>query len=553
MKKYLAYITVCAAIFAVGCTDFGEENQLTLPDAPLVAISNVVAEEAGNSITFTVAPAGTAGYYSWVVVESELTDSTISADRVLKLLEAGKANGLINYADKQSATITVENLTPFTVYQIYAVAASPDGVVSAVQNTHIRTLDDGSKPTPEAVAVADTTVTLTFHEPLRLGSGKVFVSYFAKNTLSGANPLVVAPGYEDYNPQNIVIQASALSINGNALVIKLPAAPAGAYASITYEAGAVTDLQGNLSSAFTAKADTLVNGAPARGITVHLANKTWALHSEFEELNPDTVATFAEWEDLIIPAYPDEGIAVAKKVATIVPTVIYHEPGKTTIVEVTSWGRVSGIPAFLLPEEPARGATVDLVVPAGAYEDVYGNTSKALTVEGNYLYSYGYTLADIVGTYDIAVTSYWDGPLTEAGIVIEKAADSDTLLVKNLLDTGTEIKAVFDPVAGLLILDDEQLLLADVNFGASGTGDIYFVNADASAPVVFKVPVAGTITSPAQMWGYYIDPLGWYDVYTESVWTRTSTDTSAAPASLRASKVIQTKIHTLKDSRKFSL
>lgn len=524
MKKILAYFTVIAAIVAAGCTNFGDENQLSLGAAPEAVISDVVAEADGDSITFNLAPSKEAGYYAWVVVKSELVDSTLQADRILKTLVAGVAKGLINYTDKPTSTIGVGKLTPFTVYQIYAVTSSKDGVVSKVENFSIRTLDDGSKPTPKGVAIADTIVTLTFHEPLKLGTSKVFVSYFAKNTVSGANPLVIAAGYEDFNPQNIEVAAERLSVSGNKLIVELPNAPAGVYASITYEEGAVTDLDGNLCSTYTRKADTLVSGAPSRGITVRVPTKSWALQSEFEEVNPDTVVAFTDWSALSIPAIVKEGVVVKKKIATVKPTVVYAETGKSTKVEVKTWGiSTSGVPVFKLPEAPARGAVVDLNIPAGAFEDVYGNTSLALDVKKNYLYSYGYTLADILGTYDIAMNSYWDGALTETGIIVDKAADSDTILIKNLLSAGSLIKAVFDPVLGKITLEDMQLLVSDANVGLPDLQSIYFVNAGTGA-VVFNVPSPAKITS-TQMWGYYMLPKdGWYDAFTASTWTRKSTD-----------------------------
>lgn len=120
----------------------------------------------------------------------------------------------------------VEGLTPYTVYQIYAVVASVDGVVSEVKNASIRTKDDGDKPAPSKVGIKDTTVTITFHEPIQRGTGKVYVSYFAKNTLSGAKPLVVDPGYEKFNPQDIQVDEENLSVSGNSLVVQLPSAPA---------------------------------------------------------------------------------------------------------------------------------------------------------------------------------------------------------------------------------------------------------------------------------------------------------------------------------------
>lgn len=548
MKKVALYLAVSMAVLAAGCTDFGTENQVNLPEAPEVAITNLYA--ASDSISFAVAPEAEAGFYSWLVVESEVADSAISATNILKLLDkSGVASGIANYEESQSKTVGVSGLTPFTVYQIYAVASSKDGVVSPVAIATVRTLDDGSKPTPTSYAIKDTTVTLTFHEPLRLGTGKVFVSYFAKNTLTGP-VLAIKAGMEAFNPQNIEIASASLKVNGNNLLIALPDAPAGAYASITYDAGAVLDLEGNPSSAYTKKADTIVSGLPKRGITVHLANNTFDLSNEFEAVNPDTVVNFSTWNTLIIGAVPDDGITIGKSVKTVTPTVTYKMTGKKSIIDVTTWGTASGLPAFMLPEEPTRGAWVDLSIPEGAYEDVYGNTSTALEVSDMYMYSYGYTMASILGTYDMAMTSYWDGALTETGLVLEKAADSDTILIKNLLQAGSVIKAVFDPVAGVLELADEQLIVDSVDLGGTaGLSEIYFVNADASAPVLFNVPAAGTITSPAQMWGYYYynfagTKKGWYDVYTESTWTRTAVP-SGAPA-LRAAKVkspLKTTVH----------
>lgn len=544
MKKILAYFTVIAAIVAAGCTNFGDENQLSLGAAPEAVISDVVAEADGDSITFNLAPSKEAGYYAWVVVKSELVDSTLQADRILKTLVAGVAKGLINYTDKPTSTIGVGKLTPFTVYQIYAVTSSKDGVVSKVENFSIRTLDDGSKPTPKGVAIADTIVTLTFHEPLKLGTSKVFVSYFAKNTVSGANPLVIAAGYEDFNPQNIEVAAERLSVSGNKLIVELPNAPAGVYASITYEEGAVKDLDGNLCSTYSRKADTLQSGVPSRGITVRVPTKSWALQGEFEEVNPDTVAAFTDWSALSIPAIAKEGVVVKKKIATVKPTVVYAEIGKSTKVEVKTWGvSTNGVPVFKLPEAPARGAVVDLNIPAGAFEDVYGNASLALDVKGNYLYSYGYTLADILGTYDIAMNSYWDGALTETGIIVDKAADSDTILIKNLLSAGSLIKAVFDPVLGKITLEDMQLLVSDANVGLPELQSIYFVNAATDGAVVFNVPSPAKITS-TQMWGYYMLPKkGFYDAFTASTWTRKSTDVTI-PQSVKSKFISKKNILT---------
>lgn len=534
MKKFLIYLSICVAIVATSCTDFGDENQLTLPAAPTAEISGVTPES--EAVSFDLAPSGTAGYYAWLLVESASVDSTLQADNILKQTASGVDNGIIEYAENPQATVEVTGLTPYTVYQIYAVASSTDGVVSAVKNASFRTLDDGETPDPTNVSLADETVTITFHEPLQKGTGKVYVSYFAKNTVSGDKPLLIAPGFEEFNPQDIEVDANDVSVSGSSLMVKLPEAPAGAYASVTYDAGAVLDLEGNASKAYTRKADTLINGAPSRGITVHLENQTWKLHGEFDALNPDTLVSFSAWDELVISALPDEGITVSKKVASKVPTVTYKQPGKTSTLDVTTWGMIGGTPAFLLPEEPAFGATIDLNVPAGAYEDVYGNTNDALTVADNYLYSYGYTYEDVIGTYDVDLVSDYDGALpTESGIIIEKDPESDGLLIKNLLSSGTVLKGVFNPMTGTITVANGQVLLEDIEFSV-GVSDIIFYNDEGSGPVIFNVPSPGLITS-TQVWAYVLIDVGYYyDVFTSSTWTRTSTDTSipvqASPAAI---------------------
>jgi hypothetical protein len=568
MKKYFAYIMACVTIIAVGCTDFGTETQLTLPAAPAIDITGVTPGVAGDNVTFTVKPAGTAGYYSWVVVKDEKVDTAgilEAPDKVLKQQITGVKSGIKSYAARTDTTVTVSGLTPFTVYQIYAVASSADGVNGEVKNVQFRTLDDGSKPTPQKIAIADTTVTITFHEPLNMGTGKVFVSYFAKNTVSGSNPLIIAPGYEQFNLQDIEIPETGLSVSGSNLIIKLPDAPAGAYASITYEADAVLDLEGNGSSAYTAKADTLISGAPSRRLTVRVAVKSWNLYSEFEESNPDTVATFAEWEDLMIPAFADEDVTVVKKISSMVPTVEYKEPGKTVTINVTTWGLSDGVPVFLLPEEPARGATVDLSVPADAFEDVYGNTNTALSIEGNYLYSYGYTLADILGAYQLdGFNASTGAPLTESDILIvadEESDDENAVLIKglgvNLFGIAeTTVEATFDPVGGTLTVPDWQILAVDWTHPTAGiTADILF-STYGSPAIIFAVPTPGTITSASDVWGYYLakdetgdyyGALRWYDP--ASTFVRAVSE--SAPLKAQTLALPETNLPLLKEKKVF--
>ncbi len=566
MKNILLYLSIAVAILVTGCTTFEKEDSLTLPDPPAVNISNINAQS--EAISFNVSPAGTAGYYAWLVVEGEKIDATLKAMSVLQQTASGVANGIAKYSETPDSHVVVEDLTPYTVYRIYAVVASEDGVVSEVKNASIRTLDDGDKPTLDKVEVKDTTVTITFHEPLQRGRGRVYVSYFAKNTLSGSKPLVVEPGFEEFNPQDIKVDEESLSVSGNKLVVQLPSAPAGAYASITYEADVVRDLEGNKSNAFEQKADTLVKGVPSGGLTVRVATTTWALQSEFEEINPDTLISFSDWEELKVIALPDSGIRVAKKLKEAVPTFLYKEPGKIITVDVKEWGLLKGTPSFFLPEAPAFGATVDLNIPAEAFEDVYGNTNEELLIEDNYLHSYGYTLDDITGTWQINGNSGFYGSAfpTETVVITEDPDSEDEFGVIitgfGKIFTGVDvapISAIFDPVFGTLTIPHFQLLAEDVMIeveeGVEVPLDVYFVTYN-EEPVVFAVPSPGIITAASDFWGYGVadgdEFLGYLDLYRKgSTWERVSMETAASPLAAPNS-VVRDEVPLLKTVKKIN-
>ena len=100
------------AIVATSCTDFGDENQLTLPAAPTAEISGVTPQSI--AVSFNLAPSGAAGYYAWMVVESASVDTTLQAINILQQTAGGKAKGIIDYAEESQKTIQVSDLTPYT-------------------------------------------------------------------------------------------------------------------------------------------------------------------------------------------------------------------------------------------------------------------------------------------------------------------------------------------------------------------------------------------------------------------------------------------------------
>jgi hypothetical protein len=517
MKKYILYI-VCAALAITGCTKFDEETPIPFVKGPAVAIAVTAATD--SSVTFTVTPDAVAGYYSYLLTADGAL-AAVDSSRLLKLSYDGVAKATVNYNDSTTARIYVKGLVPNTNYRIYAVASNTEGMAGGVANVGAHTGDNGEAPGPKAVNIAGTVVAVTFSEPVVRGEGAVSVTFHA----------IYAQASAEYN-QTVAVPADNVSASGTTLSIKLPplpgpdVVPAGAYVSITYEAGAVNDLSGTPCAAFTNTGTFNPTTGVFNGITARVATAAWG----FEAMPADTLIGIAAWAAGVLTIVPNS--AISAPVAELLSgfKLVYKETGKSTTVDVkTADYSPARDTIFLLTagaEEAGRGAIIDAIIPAGAFADYFGNTNAAFAVENTYRYNY--TKAAVLGTYTVSEVSYYGAPYnsTETGIEIADydGGATDTVLVKNLFDAGTEIKAVFDGTLGTLSIPDDQLLTDNADLGGD-TYEIYFYNAEASAPVVFNVPAAGRIASSA-WWGYYYYNTAdetdedWFNVFTSSAWTR---------------------------------
>jgi hypothetical protein len=520
MKKKIIY-SICAVLLVVaGCTKFDEDTPIPFVKGPGVTITNVVVTD--TTIAFTVAPDATAGYYSYLLVAGK-NPAALDSSRVLKLSYDGLTKATVNYADATSKNVLVEKLTPNTAYLIYAVAANANGMAGAVASQLVSTGDNGDAPAPKTVDIADSTIAVTFSEPIVRGEGVVSVTFHALNAQT--NPA--------YNP-TVAVPDDSISVEGAELYINLPPhpalgrVPAGAFVTVTYEAGAVKDLSGIACAAFT-NTGVFDPDLGFSGITARMATATWG----FKPVEAEVLTPIVDWVDGQLTITPDSTMTAPIAGRAKPYQLIYKEAGKTTVIDATGVGYSSGRDIIFLrtngAEMAKRGAIIDAGIPAGAFVDYFGNANIAFAVEDIYIYSYGYDKDDVLGTYNVALQVVYGASSnnTETGIVIENYGDgsSNTVLVKNLFATGSELKAVFDGVLGTLSIPGDQLL-TDAFEDESEIYEVYFYNADdPDSPMVFNVPTAGTITS-STYWGYYYinvadeEDQDWYNVFLNSTWTR---------------------------------
>ncbi|MDL2231535.1 hypothetical protein LJB85_02220 [Porphyromonadaceae bacterium OttesenSCG-928-L07] len=510
MNKIL--YSVCAILFLVtSCTDFDSEKGMPFVEGPSVTIT---ASNVGDStFTFKLSPDGEASYYSYLVVEADQAEELDPVGVLKTSAYSGLDKGTIKYADNKDKSIVMAKLKPNTAYQVYAAAQNTNGMVGELTSISVRTTD-GINPQTDAskATISGHIFGVTFSETIQAGTMAFYVSYYPVNNLAAAEV-------------GIEIPADSISIEGTVVSIALPDAPAGANVCITWEAGAVRDLNGNDCVAYTTEGYDPAKKA-FKGVTARVATKSWKIQQAVEDDEDDDVIAFTDWQAFMMEFIPEA--AYVKTSAKGKVQVVYVTEGKEITLMVPS--RIYGMLddttfVVMLPEEPERGAIVNLSIPAGSLEDKYGNPSEKLEVSDRYMYSYGYTIADIVGTYSMAAISAANGAAqSESGIEIVKDVASDTILIKNLLSNlmaglpVTTIKALFDTDKGILTIFDWQDYGISLNLGGAEPERMYFAAYD-EVDLILNVPSAGRIES-SDIWGHLSETFKWARVYATTVWTR---------------------------------
>ncbi len=120
--------------------------------------------------------------------------------------------------------------------------------------------------------------------------------------------------------------------------------------------------------------------------------------------------------------------------------------------------------------------------------------------------------------YTEDVTIYFDSANSKAYLQGLFYGYSDAMIVGS-----------YDSAAGTISIPDWQ------NFGAfnfsSGAAEVYFANATGADDIVFTLDDYGKLKT-SQWWGYYIDGLGWYEVYSSSYFSASIAAASAPYAAV---------------------
>jgi len=361
--KYIYQIGafLLGSLIMSGCVQWPEFEALDLESAPTVTVEQT---NVGDSTITVAVTSSTAGFMSAILLEG--SGNAVPADSGALL------QGNVEYLDFASGE--VEANTPASVtfstdliqnmdYQVMAVAANPDGVVSSVAVADVTTTDSyppaltGSTPgfTYDPVILLNDTIMLSFDEPVQLGTGSFTFETF-------------------YGGATISVPADSVSASGNMVTILMPMMPDyGDYLWLHWEADAVTDYAGNGVGALT----TILDGGSFVGAYWRLVQ----VPMDYTAVAPDVATAQAPGFDIVL-TYGD-AVDIGDLADGDIQIEYFDAAGVLLTTEYVPVADVAAAGADLTISQtqfvPADGS-ITLVIPDGAFAIGYGNPVAAAEI-----------------------------------------------------------------------------------------------------------------------------------------------------------------------------
>ncbi len=546
MKKIL-FSAVAAAAMLVSCTKFVYDEPIKFIEAETPEVTAKAVSD--SAISVTVVPKQSTSFYSYIVAEGRAAklDSVSLLKNVYKdgALKVGDNTycGVIEFAKQATVSINISGLVPNTYYTIYAVANNAQGKVSSVATATCLTTDDTAPILQDFYSQEQDGVLafgIEFDDPVQVGTGKVTAHYYAAYVKSAQGVLTEQKSFE--------VPADNVFTDANVLYVYLPASEyvPGAYVTLSYTEGTVTNELGAPCAAFDdenyyAMLYSSKNGYYSYGIYDQYAPVKFKLSlnpegdaeeeddplaggdddSEEEEAAPEV---FTDWTELVMKSYAQtEYPLVGRKITTAAISVVDGN-GRTvsyTGQQLVIVDKAEGVVGVALDEDPGFGSYVSYTIAADSILDIYGNSNDAFSVTKGYFCSYGYTVADIVGSYSVSAVNAYTGKAVTTTFAVAESDDAKkgNIVITDYLGIPTKLYATFDLDSGYFALKSGAGLYQASN------GNIYATDFYEDKSAVFNVPKAGSITCSDYYVGAYVygsdgSELGYYLLSYDFVATR---------------------------------
>lgn len=580
MKKILFAFGILLLSLAA-CTQFEKETVPNLNSnvtAPFVVKAFDADHNSDSSFMVKITPGTGNNYYTFAVIKGE-EDPTIDAETLLTLGYLDKCvtvklireevevdvplGGCFSAADQKDTVVFAFDLVPDTDYTVYAVGNDNMGMLSKVTALTIKTTDkDAPVPTNSKGEykvntddLEEGTIVITFDDNIELtdafknGSAKFYAHYL------GANDYTYHAQYQIYMLNEVFVTpvpVDSVSVDGKNVSIQVPERIPGAVVGITYDA----DVVKNPVKLSNEKLEDLIaywddDEIAIEGIGGRFETAEWEFslpmikdeEGKDVRMPADTVIYFNDWTEFEMEFVAQE-LAEPKFqaggpfnfiVPAGTPQIRYTDSANRRVINDVMEPQVFQDTVLVIwpTEAPDFGSSVSVDIAKGDVEDLWGNPCAEFTTfyldendeqfAGNYFCSYGYEVADIVGTYEYQATSYFGADYNERGAwVIEESnnAEKGNVMITTIFDYPCKapIYCDFDPDGGKLTIPDGAPFYDYEETGDHGTLVTAWNGTDFGT---FTMKMAGVLTDMDNWFGYYgksavsDDKSGWWNVFTE--------------------------------------
>lgn len=533
MKK-LIYSLALVLMGLSSCTSFDDPTTENYGAGPAIEVNITPGAQSDSVFTVSITPAAGALYYAYVIDENDEVEEIDG----YSLIKGSYGNTVVKTETQPSLSITVDDASPNTTYQVYAVACNDKGIVGDVVVKSVTTTDKLAPSTPlvendpEAGAVR-----LTFLENLERGTGAVTAKYYKE--------------WDIMNPVDLEADAISVVVNNNTVTLTADKVPDGAYVCYSYEAGAFKDMKGNACEALQSGLD--MNKGTFTNAWVHKSTKAFEMEDFMVAPEDGTlISNLSDFEGTItfpFDVYRNEQFVEAGDL-----NVTFASNAKTAVYKLAAsdWSINGNVLSFKLPAA-AKGEPGDLISVSlieGAVTDVLGNPNEAFISDISWKF-FSMTKEMALGTFNLGITNKGEAYDLGKFTIVDAATESQPtqLMFNDFYQEGSELSGYYDLNAGKVYIEDAQVVGLYTN-SKGVTYGLVFYNADNDTddevPVPFTVNADGTMDADVT-WGIYAytedftEGLGWFEV------AETCTLT---PVKANAARKAAAKLNSLKKAAK---
>ena len=461
-------------MLVAGCEMFPPDDSQIAPVAGSAPTIDIPEGSVGDStFTVTITPAAGTGFYAYLITD---TKSAIDGSSLLSQSYEGLYTGLENAAEIESVTINANaagGIMPGTLYYIYAVGASQEqGIASAAVYDSVYTTNSNVPIFDDEVAFAASAdgsyVDIALNDVVKAGEGKVYYDVFS-----------TYGGYSIFDTKQVV-PADSIVYSGKIVRVKTPAnVPNGAVVNITWDEGAFVNSADKMAKAYTVCNYTGLDTKLGDGILYRKAPVSWTISYPDVLVNDTTLHSTAEdvigIEDLTADGFR---FTIDSTILgnTTYPHITYHnQNGSVFSYDGLGNYRMLNDSTLVILVDPTysieKGTWMSIEIPANAFVDEYGNGNAAFSSNENFIYSFGWEMEDLLGTYQVSAYEGFSGNMLNVGPVTISAVASDdkgalegtNVLIKDLLYEGSSLYATFGEEDGLLHIPAGQLITEDLD------------------------------------------------------------------------------------------